>query len=226
MPQQFTGTVTEIRKETPTVCSVVLALDTPITFAAGQYVLVTAGGEMKPYSISSPPSAHKTIELCVKKIEGGHFSNLLCRMKKGETLQLAGPMGRFVVQETKNDVVFLASGTGVSALRGMVHTLAEKRGAHRIFLFLGVRTEEEIIYRKEFEELEKRNKNFSFVPVLSRAGKEWAGKKGYVQDVVMTFVKRPGQTDIYICGVKAMVEECIGFAEKEKFANVFYEKYV
>ena len=230
MAQQFTGTVTEVRQETPTVCTVVLALDKPISFDAGQYVLVTAEmdgeKEIKPYSIASPPSQKTIIELCVKKVDGGRFSTFLCGRTKGEKLQLMGPMGHFVVQETTNDVVFLASGTGISALRGMVHTLLEKRYGKKMWLFLGVRTEDELIYRKEFEGLAKKHKTFLFVPVLSRSDGSWAGERGRVQDVVMTYVQNPVAIDVYICGVKSMVDDCIRFAQANGFAKICYEKYV
>ena len=225
MPQQYSGTGKEVRQEKPTVCTVRLALDTPIFFEAGQFVLVTGEKEIKPYSIASPPLQKTTIELCVKQT-GGEFSRFLCGLEKEEKLLLTGPMGHFVVQDTKNDVAFLASGTGISALRGMVHTLMEKGAGKKVWLFLGVRTEDEIIYRKEFEGLAEKHKNFVFIPVLSRPEKGWVGERGHVQDAVTKYVKAPEQTDIYICGVKAMVEECVRFAEAKGFAKVYYEKYV
>lgn len=44
-----------------------------------------------------------------------------------------------------------------------------------------------------------------FVPVLSRASDDWAGERGYVQDVMLRDQPSLGDTLVYACGSDAMI---------------------
>ncbi len=221
--EKISAKVIENRMETPTVCVLRLKADIK-PHAAGQYVMVYVNNEMKPYSIANV-NEKDIVELCIKVVPEGHVSNLMAKMKKGDELEISQPMGPFRLHEdTKNKIVFTATGTGVSSLKPMADFLLEN-DSREIWLFLGVKEEKEIIYRKHFEGLQKKHKNFHFVPVCSRDN-SWKGEKGYVQDAIKKKIKSPKEFDVYLCGVKAMVDELKTIAEQMGFANVYLEKYV
>jgi len=183
------------------------------SFKVGQYVMVHAAKdgseEATPYSISNLPSElEKTgcIELCVKHVEGGFASGYMHSLKKGGRVKISGPLGRFFFAEpVENDMVFLATGTGVSPLRSMVRRAFEIGTKKEIWLFFGAREEREIIWREEFKWLAKNHPNFRYIPALSR--EQWAGETGYVQDVMKKKFSSYSGKDYYIAGVKPMVEE-------------------
>src|SRR5687767_4776887 len=96
-------------------------------FVAGQFVSLRAqndGKEMtRAYSIASPPRADRTFDLCLNRVEGGFFSNFLCDIAPGAEVKFHGPHGYFVTRTPLRDSVFIATGTGVAPIRGMLHWL-------------------------------------------------------------------------------------------------------
>lgn len=200
-------------------------------FKAGQYIIIKHQKDGKPlirqYSIASSPSEKGYIEIVLNKVPDGYFSTYMHDIiKVGDELEIKGPMGIFILKEPiENDLVFIATGTGVGPLRAMIKKAFELKTNKKVWLFFGERTEEDILYRKEFEELEKKHKNFRFIPTLSR--QEWKGEKGYVQEAVRKYIKNTKNKEAYICGLIKMVDETrnllkgIGFDPK----NIHFEKY-
>jgi len=222
----------ENKMATPSVCTPRLRPEKMFEFKPGQYIMVSIKKDSwilrKPYSIASTQDKDY-IELCIKIVPNGFVSNFMASAKKGDSLEIAGPYGIFVLREpVKNDVIFAATGTGISALKPMIDTVFKKGTDKNVWLFFGVRTEDEIIYRKEFDNLAKKHKNFGFIPVLSQAGPGWKGEKGHVQDAVKKYIKDPKGKEIYLCGVLAMVEEMIKMVQEMGFDKdkIYYEEYV
>lgn len=234
--KRYLTKVKEVIHTTPTVALIRLQFQDGQDFIRkpGQYVSVFVpkdnGVIVKPYSVTNPPSKKSYVELCIKKVEGGYVSTHMHNLKPGQEMMIFGPVGRFTLQETiQNDIIFLATGTGISAIKPMIDTIFEKDTDKQIWLFFGVRNEDEIIYKKEFEELAKKHKNFHFIPVLSEPNtKEWKGEIGYVQQPFQKYFPKPKDEDIYICGVLAMVREVhdlcrqMGFNEEK----IHLEEYI
>jgi len=207
------------------------------SFTPGQFISVVANDargklETRAYSIASAPHANR-FDLCLNRVEGGYFSNLLPDLAVGTALQIEGPLGFFTLREPVTDSILVATGTGVAPLRGFVQWLFPADGPDRssgkdIWLVYGTRNESENYYREEFEALAERHDNFHYRITLSRAPESWIGLRGYVQDHVAEIVEdraaRLGQTlpaprpdpaippnqlrfDIcaYICGLNEMV---------------------
>lgn len=174
-------------------------------FAAGQFIsAVTADdrgkSQTRAYSIASAASENR-FDLCVNRVEGGFFSNFLCDLPEGGTVQVHGPHGHFVLRQPVTDSIFVATGTGVAPMRGFTQWLFPEQGpdagmdrseGRQIWLVYGTRHESEIYYRDYFERLAEERENFHYVTTLSRAGEEWAGKRGYVQEHLSNIVESRG----------------------------------
>ncbi|MBI5391581.1 hypothetical protein HZB00_01115 [Candidatus Woesearchaeota archaeon] len=225
--------VTKITDETPTVKNMELTFPEGKTlgFKSGQWasIEIPKNGEKirRAFSIASPQSKKTGIDLCVKKVEGGLGSTALHQFKIGEQLTVIGPFGQFFLRyPTEKSIVFIATGSGVAPFRAMVYDLMEKNAKNNIWFFFGNKTEEEIIYKEEFEEIEKKHHNFHFVPILSRASSEWKGKTGRVQEHVAEYLQKNKQeADFYICGLKDMVMQAKELLEKEGQKNIYFERY-
>jgi ferredoxin-NADP reductase len=207
------------------------------SFTPGQFISVVAEDprgrlETRAYSIASAPQANR-FDLCLNRVEGGYFSNLLPDLAEGAKIQVEGPMGFFTLREPVTDSILVATGTGVAPLRGFLQWLfptdgPDRSGGKDIWLVYGTRNESEIYYRDEFEALALRRKNFHYLITLSRAPESWPGLRGYVQDYVAKIVEeraarldqplpapRPDPTIppnqlrfhiyAYICGLNEMV---------------------
>ncbi|MBI4170164.1 MAG: hypothetical protein HY514_00580 [Candidatus Aenigmarchaeota archaeon] len=236
MIKKYLTTVMEVHEEAPDVKTFRLKFQEEhnFSFKAGQYIMVhaikDAEEESTPYSISTTPSEfQKTgwIEVCLKRVEGGFMSNYMHSLQAGAEIKISGPYGRFLFTEPpEHDIIFLATGTGVSPLRSMIRRAFEIGVKKEIWLFFGARTEKEIIWREEFEWLAKNHTNFHYIPTLSR--EQWQGETGYVQDVMKkTFSNYQGK-EYYIAGVKAMVEEVVKLLQTLDVAQerIHTEKFV
>jgi ferredoxin-NADP reductase len=213
-PRFYDATVTKIVSLSDTVKHFVLdyAPDADTRFIAGQFMMVHLEKDgkphKKPYSIASSPSLKNKIELCIKRVEGGYVSNWFFGLKEGDKIHTSLPYGFFTVREPWEDnIVFVGTGTGVAPLRGMIHKLYEQGCTKDIWLFFGNRYETDVLYDNEWRELEKKHKNFHFVPTVSR-GKNWKGETAYVQELIKKqFAGKTTGLDFYGCGLVPMCQQ-------------------
>ncbi len=208
-------------------------------FTAGQFVSVREPrGEKfitRAYSIASPPRGNNTFNLCLNRVEEGFMSNFLCDREVGETITLHGPHGLFVLKPEVEDVIFVATGTGIAPFRGMAQHLfgldgsgQPRHGGRKIWMVYGTRYPEDIYYQEEFERLAAEQPNFQYICTLSRGPETWTGNRGYVQEYVRQIVGQRKDMHVYICGLNNMVssvrtlliDEC-GWEKK----RVIYERY-
>ncbi len=194
------------------------------SFTPGQFIMVNykdAQGEFKrSYSIASDPEHKQYLELCVSLKEGGRGSALLAKVKKGSKLTINGPFGAFHLEEKQGEIILIAGGTGISPLRSMLKHLLNIKYPHKTYLFYSFKTEDDYLYREEFEKLAKENKNFVFVPICTQPGPKWKGEKEYVQNIFKKYAKGTKDKDIYACGpvpmVDAVFQELKGFGFKDE----------
>lgn len=199
-------------------------------FTPGQFVSCVAVDEKgktqtRAYSIASAPRANQ-FDLCVNRVENGFFSNLLCDLEPGQTIQFHGPHGLFTLRQPLTDSIFIATGTGIAPIRGFVEWLFPESGEDRsqgrsVWLVYGTRHETEIYYRDYFEKVAAEHHNFRYLSTLSRPHEEWEGLRGYVQNHVAEIVTERGRKNAepvvtvaeptgfdihaYICGLNNMV---------------------
>ncbi len=204
-------------------------------FLAGQFismVLPHHGQALtRAYSIASAPDDGRRFDLCLNRVRGGVFSNYLCDLAPGSEMGFSGPHGFFVVQHPlPARVLFLATGTGIAPIRGMLHDLLG-RGlpeSTQVWLIFGARYPETILYRTEFEQLAEQHRNFHFVPTLSRPPADWRGATGYVQEQLRQRFGGLRDFAAYICGLKAMVDD-VRTILKSEFGldrkQIHYEKF-
>jgi ferredoxin-NADP reductase len=183
-------------------------------FVPGQWLSVKAntpdGQEMtRPYSIASPPSENGHVAFCLNRVHEGFMSNYLLSLNPSDEIAFQGPFGNFILHPPMRDTVFIATGTGIAPFRAMLHWLLAEEERHegrQLSLLFGARTEQDLYYREEFEQLAAKHRNFHFLPTLSRAPAEWRGLRGYVQTHVPEIVGSRKDMHAYICGLAKMVK--------------------
>ncbi len=182
-------------------------------FVAGQFISMKArhdGREItRAYSIASPPRGDDRFDICLNRVEQGFFSNFLCDLREGAQLKFDGPHGFFALKQPVRDSFFIATGTGIAPIRGMLHWLfaeESRHTGHEFWLVFGVRYESDLYYHDEFLALARQHANFHYIPTLSRENPGWTGARGYVQEHVRRLVEGRTGMDAYICGLKDMVQ--------------------
>ena len=201
-----------------------------LNFKPGQFVSFNATLNNKqitrPYSIVSLPDGNR-FELCLNLVHGGVFTPHLFEMKPGDSIEMSAPLGFFVIRDPSKEAVFIATGTGIAPFRAMAPGYLSHADAGQLTLIFGVRHERTIYYRNDFEALAGKFPNFHFWPTLSRAESSWTGRTGHVQTHLIEAIGDRRDLDVYICGLKAMVDDVrailkgLGFDRK----RIIFEKY-
>ena len=179
-------------------------------FKAGQFVQMFIPQPDKPrrtsYSIASAPQHMDYFELCVTWVDGGKSSTYLHNLKVGDKITAMGPLGKFVQADPlPRDVVFIATGSGIAPFRSMILDQLSRNTPRKLNLLYGNRHDQDIIYKKDWEQLALDNANFRALFTLSRPSEQWTGAKGYVQDKIDSFIQHPPDHDFYICGLSPMI---------------------
>ncbi|KAG8366685.1 hypothetical protein BUALT_Bualt17G0105200 [Buddleja alternifolia] len=185
---------------------------------AGQYLqLRLKDPNIRPtfLAIASPPSiaaSRGVFEFLVKSIAGS-TAELLCGLRRGDTVELSPAMGRgFEIDrisppENYQTVLIFATGSGISPIRSLIEAGfgADKRSDVR--LYYGARNLDRMAYQERFKDWE--SSGVDIVPVLSQPDDSWTGERGYVQ-AAFARAKRilsPQSTGAVLCGHRQMAEE-------------------
>ncbi len=203
-------------------------------FTPGQFISVVedVNGKEKTraYSIASPRGGNR-FALCLNRVPNGSVSNFLFSLKSGDEVWIHEPLGYFTLRHPGRHVVFVATGTGIAPFRSMLHDHLPRIHPH-INLLFGTRYESGLLYRDEMEQFARDYSSFRYLPTVTRPHEGWQGRSGRVQahlDEALT-LRTPEDivnTDVYICGLKEMVDEVRAELKKRGFdrKQLVYEKY-
>jgi ferredoxin-NADP reductase len=199
-------------------------------FVPGQFVSIPAPIEgrtiTRAYSIASAPLGNR-FELCLNLVTSGRVSPYLFGLHPGDCIEVTGPHGGFILKDPPADSVLIATGTGIAPFRGMLRRRLPLDAAHSYTLLFGVRFEQRLFYRTEFEDLAARHSNFHFWPILSRPDPGWKGRAGHVQDHLLEALGARRDLDVYVCGLKLMVNDVRRILKEMGFerGRILYERY-
>ena len=149
-------------------------------FIAGQYVNIYLDIEgmqvNRSYSIASSPKDARDgfYELLIKYVEGGLVSRyVLDNWAEGDEVEISGPAGAFYYSPIRDakTVVCLAGGSGITPFRSLAKAIVEGDEDFKLTLLFGSRTEEQILFRDEFDALAADDR-ISVVHVLSDEERE------------------------------------------------------
>ncbi|MGD0288111.1 MAG: 2Fe-2S iron-sulfur cluster-binding protein [Candidatus Binataceae bacterium] len=210
-PQDHIAKLASVDRLNESLWRLQLELTTPITFYPGQYIEVEAPGQpghWRCYSIASSPGSPDRIELIVKRIPGGGFSDQIDRLVRGFELAIRGPYGMSYLRAADRPVLLVATGSGIAPLLSMLRCCAAQNVDRSFQLYYGARRQSDLIFLDEIHQLELLLPRLSFKPTLSAldAGDEWPGAVGRVTQVLQREIPDASPYDAYICGQPEMCE--------------------
>ncbi|QQG40019.1 MAG: hypothetical protein HYS81_01245 [Candidatus Aenigmatarchaeota archaeon] len=200
-------------------------------FEPGQFMMVGTDVDGKyqkrAYSIVSPPYAIGHVEFCIKAYEEGKVAKHLLALPNGARVKLEGPYGKFVLNGSPKDKLFIAAGTGIAPVLSMIKTLFHRGFGGRVRLFYGASYPHTLVYADELHAHTKKHDNFTFVPTVSRDVQGWAGEKGRVETVLPKHIKDAENFEAFICGPPPMVQNSAAYLKSVGFADadVHMEQY-
>lgn len=180
------------------------------SFAPGQYIdILLPGGRRRSFSIASPPHDARPLELHVRHVVGGEFTDRLFRGEmRSSLLNIEGPFGQFVYQPHKlkaPPMLLIGGGTGIAPLLCILRHVIESGIDRDMRLFWGVRTEKDLYAQATLETLIRRARSLTYSPVLSEASASWHGLTGWVHEAALKDVENLAAYEVYAAGPPAMI---------------------
>lgn len=151
----------------------------------------------REYSIYSGVQ-DKYFEFLIRRVEDGAVSQKLCSLQPNSEVEIWGPYGSFIIDETKintHEFIFVATGTGIAPFNSYVRSFPHLNYK----IFHGIRFEEEVYPLDNFAP-------GSYLPCISRAKDEKESKR--VTDSLYQMDYCECQI-FYLCGNQSMISDCI-----------------
>ncbi len=156
------------------------------------------------------------MDLLIKKYPDGPMSTHLHDMEPGQRLDIKGPLPKYPWSENKHDhIALIAGGTGITPMYQLCRTIFKNPNEKtKVTLVFGNVNEEDILLKKEFQELENTYpQRFRAFYVLDNAPKEWKGGSGYItKDLLKTVLPEPKDENIklFVCGPPGLMKAISG----------------
>lgn len=184
----------------------------PVRYTAGQYTELhlphkhaDKRGTKRWFTLSSPPD--KDFLTITTKYAGddksSSFKKTLFKLKPGTEVDMAEPMGDFVLPKLiQTPLVFVAGGIGLTPFHSIVEWLNSNGETRPIRFLYGVRSEDEIVFQDTFARA-----NIQPSIVVSQPSDSWGGERGQLSAELILGIEKPSEdTLIYVSGPEPMVQ--------------------
>ena len=181
-------------------------------FRAGQYISlkIPMDGSLvsRSYSLCGSPKEALAGEyaITVRANPGGFVADRLLEEKKvGDTLIASCPQGFFYYEDLRDakNVVGLAGGSGITPFLSMARAIADGVEDFSLTLLFGSRSEDNILFRGELDEIARICPKFKVVHVLSEEEKE-GFEAGFITAELIKKYAPEGDFSVFLCGPEAM----------------------
>ncbi len=205
--------VSSVRKVAPDVAVITLQLpaNEALAYRAGQYIeFLLKDGKRRAYSIANAPSFEGPLELHIRHLPGGVFTDhVFGAMKERDILRFEGPLGTFFLrEESDKPIVLLASGTGFAPVKALVEHMIHLKSPRPVSLYWGGRRPQDLYMDELCRTWAATLPHFRYVPVISDALPEdhWKGRTGFVHAAVLQDLPDLSGHQVYACGAPVMVD--------------------
>nr|WP_296067413.1 ferredoxin reductase [uncultured Actinoplanes sp.] len=212
-----TGTITEIRHETPTIRTLTIDVPDWPGHVAGQHVdvrLTAPDGyqAQRSYSIGSTWNDGGNVELTVQKLDDGEVSPYLTDVVEvGDQIELRGPVGGWFVWRPAHPapVLLIGGGSGVVPLMAMIRQRSLAKTMQPFRLIYSVRTPEDICYAEELRRRVRDDGGLDVRYVYTRKTPEgWSDPPKRIDVATLNTHGWPPDfgADTFVCGPTSFVE--------------------
>jgi glycine betaine catabolism B len=209
-----------------------------LEYSAGQFAFFDIGGvyndpegPIRHFTITSSPT--EDFIMISTRIRDTPYKKRLSSLEENTTIvKVRGPEGKFTLHEDySRSAVFLSGGIGVTPFRSMIKYATDKQLPVKIIMFDSNRNQNNILYKKEFDECARMNKNLKVVYSITEeeGGEEqpaqtsspsiaWNGERGRIDKAMLTRYlsdKDIKDSIFYICGPPGMVKAMQNLIQNE-----------
>ena len=209
LPQKYTAKVVNKASLCWKVTQLTLEFIEPseLTFEPGQFVSLMVGDTIfRAYSICSDYKDTTSLSLIIETGHEGKGSNFTRALNLGDTVTFIGPSGRYrLKQPYAQNIVFLATGTGIAPFVPMLHKLIDDNFEGKVTLFQGFRKDDDAFFTDLFEFFKSKLTNFDYKIFISQSTSNPKFLTGRINADLTQIIKPDAH--YYICGHPNMVAE-------------------
>lgn len=198
----------------PTLLKIKIKMSEPElkTFRPGQFCTFrVAEGIFRAYSVASSYKNFEEYEFLISCGHEGIGANYFRNLKEGDEVVFLGPNGHFrVIVPVASELLFVATGTGISPYIPMIEFLTDNSCETKINLIHGIRDERNLeFYQSIHDGFKKKCPNFESHFFISQPK---TNLKNYTKGRVSDYVKsldfdKLNNHHIYLCGHPEMITE-------------------
>lgn len=182
-----------------------------LQFMAGQYIeFILKDGKRRAFSIANAPHDDTLIELHLRLIPGGQFTEYVFNEMQEKTIvRIEAPFGSFFLREdSQKPIIFVAGGTGFAPIKGIIEHMIYTHNKREIWLYRGVRSLQDLYLADLPEQWQAQYPQIKLINVLSEPQPEdaWQGRTGLIHKAVLDDFADLSAYQVYCCGAPAMVD--------------------
>ncbi len=217
----------DVRDETATARTLILDVPGWPGHLPGQHVDVRLTAEdgystERSYSIASAPGGSR-LELTIQRLEDGEVSPYLAQtLRRGDPLELRGPIGGYFAWRAADPApaLLIGGGSGVVPLMAMVRTRIASDSAVPMHLIYSTRSPDTLLYAAELEHIAAQRSGLAVDIVYTRAAPPGRGGRvgrldagrlaeltGAARTARVAGLEPPGaRLACFVCGPTSFVE--------------------
>lgn len=205
-----------------------------VNFKAGQYFYITVPkllypdkrGNLRHFTIVSPPSENKTIAMATRIREKSGFKRTLRDLPIGSEVEIGSIMGDFVLPENEiKQLVFIAGGIGITPFMSMLAHINEKSLFYEVIVICSNRTKESTPFYNDLQKFERINKKIKLVFVMTEKAAT-GGEKGRIDaKFIKRYVPKYEKKLFYIAGPPGFNKAVLEILKELKIKNIRIENF-
>ena len=210
---------------------------------AGQYAEIAVEGISAPrsYSFAKAPrnEVNGEFSFYIRRVPGGEFTEwLFAENRQGTPVSLSAPYGQFYQRPLDSQMVCIAGGSGMSAIRAILEDCVLDQVQRNCIYLFGARAQQDLYCAEDMQRIKEqwhKDYTFEYVPVLSEEpeGSGWTGPTGFVTTHFQQAYVDSGVLDLtnaqgYLCGPPPMIDAGIeslksaGISEE----SIYFDKFL
>lgn len=202
-----------------TIDNFTIKVNMKIKHKPGQFVQVSVPGFGEaPISICS--DSEEFIELNIREV--GNTTKALSELKKNDIIFIRGPYGKaYPMEQLKGkELVIIGGGCGVAPLKSVVDYVQHHRQDYNgIYIILGYRSEDDIIFRKDVDEWRKKFNVYLTLDKKTHGHLCYNAKQGFVTDALNSLKLTNENKAVFICGPPMMMRSVIENLKQKGFSD-------
>jgi predicted ferric reductase len=203
--------VTDVVQETPDTWSLHFKGNSP-EHKPGQFMMLSLlqngrRAEPHPFTISSSPTSGD-LTVSVKAV--GDFTSTVKDVTPVDGAIVDMPYGTFsFLNYDAPNLVFIAGGIGVTPFISMLRYMADKKLERNVILIWGNKTEKDIAFKAELEQMAETMPTLRVIHVMSNQP-DWTGEKGYVDTGLLhKHLDGFANPQVFVCGPPVMMTKVV-----------------